>query len=76
MGRTRRFIVRTIDAAKLLARDDRIPTPLRWLVLFGLLPLPGPLDEAVLLVAAPLLFVVGREPMSDAWRRAKASHPG
>ena len=36
----------------------------------GLLPIPGPVDEAILLIAAPLLYVFGREPMRDAWQRA------
>lgn len=67
----RRVIARTIAAGKLLARDDRIPKPVRWMVLLGLLPLPGPLDEAILLCAAPLLFVFGREPMREAWRRSQ-----
>jgi hypothetical protein len=68
--RARAFIARAIRAASLLARDERIPKPLRWLVLFGLLPIPGPVDEVVLLVAAPLLFVFGRVPMREAWRSA------
>ncbi len=70
MQRARAFTARTIHAARILARDHRIPKPLRWLVLFGLLPIPGPVDEAILLVAAPLLYVFGREPMRDAWQRA------
>jgi hypothetical protein len=65
-----RFIARTIRAVTLLARDDRIPRPLRWLAGLGLLPIPGPFDEALLLLIAPPLFAFYREPMRDAWRRA------
>jgi hypothetical protein len=63
---------RAIAAVRLLARDGRIPRPLRWLVVVGLLPVPGPFDEAVLLVAAALLFAFYRESMRDAWRAAGA----
>jgi len=35
------------------------------------LPIPGPFDEALLLLAAPLLFIFAGEPMRDAWRRAE-----
>jgi hypothetical protein len=62
--------VRAIRAVKILARDGRIPRPLRGLVAVGLLPVPGPFDEAVLLLAASVLFVFYREPLRDAWRRA------
>ena len=41
---------------------------MRGLVALGLLPIPGPVDEAVLLVAAGLLFVFYREPLREAWR--------
>jgi len=63
-------MARTIRAVKLLARDGRIPKPLRWLAAFGLLPIPGPFDEAVLLFVALPLVIFYREPMRDAWRRA------
>ena len=62
--------LKPFHAARILARDHRIPKPLRWLVLCGLLPIPGPVDEAILLIAAPLLYVFGRKPMRDAWQRA------
>jgi hypothetical protein len=52
------------------ARDDQIPRPLRGLVGLGLLPIPGPLDEAVLLVAAVPLALFYRHRLADAWRRA------
>jgi hypothetical protein len=55
---------------RLLARDGRIPRPLRWLAAFGLLPIPGPVDEAVLLLVALLLWLCCRETLRDAWRRA------
>jgi hypothetical protein len=61
---------RAIRAVSLLARDGEIPRPLRGLVVFGLLPLPGPLDEAAALLAAGLLAVFYRERMREAWRRA------
>jgi hypothetical protein len=64
------FVRRTLRAVKLLARDGRIPRPLRGLVAVGLLPVPGPFDEAVLLVAAALLFVFYRGPLREAWRSA------
>jgi hypothetical protein len=38
----------------------------------ALLPIPGPFDEAVLLVIAPLLATVYRRQMREAWRLAGA----
>jgi hypothetical protein len=55
---------------KLIARDTRIPRPLRWIAAIGLLPIPGPVDEAVLVLIAPIFMTFYREPMSDAWRKA------
>ena len=66
----RRFIARTIRAVKLLAKDDRIPRPLRWLAVLGLLPIPGPFDEAVLLLVGALLSAFYRDRMREAWRAA------
>jgi hypothetical protein len=66
----RAFVARTLRATKLLARDGRIPKPLRWLAVVGLFPIPGPFDEAILLVLAPILFVFHRQSMRDAWSRA------
>jgi hypothetical protein len=56
---------------RLLARDGRIPKPLRWIAGIGLLPIPGPFDEALLVLVAPVFLVLYREPMRDAWRRAE-----
>jgi hypothetical protein len=55
---------------KLLARDTRVPKPLRWIAAIGLLPIPGPIDEAVLLLVAPIFLVFYREPMRNAWEQA------
>jgi len=66
----RQFAARSIRATKLIVRDGRIPKPLRWLAGLALLPIPGPFDEAVLLIVAPLLLIFYRESMRDAWQRA------
>jgi hypothetical protein len=70
MRRVRAAIGRTIRAATFLARDERIPKPLRWIAGIGLLPIPGPVDELVLLAVAPVLAGFYRGPMRDAWKRA------
>ena len=68
----RTFVGRVLGAIKLLARDERIPKPLRWVAGIGLLPIPGPVDEAVLLLIAPVFVAFYREPMREAWERAGA----
>jgi hypothetical protein len=73
LAQVRAFIARTVRAVGLVARDRRIPRPLRWLLGLGLLPIPGPFDEALLLVLAPVLFVFYRRPMREAWERADRS---
>jgi hypothetical protein len=60
-----------IAATRILVKDGRIPRPLRWLAGLALLPIPGPFDEAVLLLVAPIVSTFYREPMRDAWRAAK-----
>jgi hypothetical protein len=47
-----------------------VPKPLRWIAAVGLLPIPGPVDEAVLLLIAPVLAIFYRAPMRDAWEKA------
>jgi hypothetical protein len=66
----RRLAARSIRATKLIVRDGRIPKPLRWLAGIALLPIPGPFDEAVMLLIAPILFIFYRQPMRDAWQQA------
>jgi hypothetical protein len=57
---------RLLRAVKLLARDGRIPKPLRGLAAFGLLPIPGPLDEAALLVVGTVLWLFYRRTLREA----------
>ena len=64
------FLKRTARAVRLVLRHDRIPRPLRWLAALGLLPIPGPFDEAVLLLVALILFVFYRKELRQAWRDA------
>ncbi|HVX69507.1 MAG TPA: hypothetical protein VHA79_07410 [Mycobacteriales bacterium] len=52
-----KVLLRTLKA---LARDPRIPRPIRWLLVMGLLPVPGPFDEAALLVALGLIAIFCR----------------
>jgi hypothetical protein len=64
------FLARTIRAIALLGRDARIPKPLRFVAAIGLLPIPGPVDEALLLLIAPVFALFYREPLREAWREA------
>jgi hypothetical protein len=70
------FFSRAIRAVKILARDRKIPRPLRWLAVFGLLPIPGPFDEAVLLITAGLLFTFYPDRMREAWRMTARGRGG
>jgi hypothetical protein len=63
---------RLIVCVKILAHDGRIPKPLRGAAAVGLLPLPGPFDEAILLLVAIPLIVFYRQSMREAWRQAAA----
>lgn len=60
-----------IRAVKFLARDGRIPKPLRGLVAFGLLPIPGPVDEAVLLIVGLVLLALYRSVLREAWEASR-----
>lgn len=66
----RAFIGRTGRALGILARDRSIPRPLRLAAAAGLLPIPGPLDEAVLLVVALVTWVFYRRRLQAAWAAA------
>ena len=70
MRRPARFVARSVRATRLLAVDPRVPRPLRWITAIGLLPIPGPVDEAVLLLVAPVFLLFYRAPMRAAWQQA------
>ena len=46
-------------------------SPFKGLAAFGLLPVPGPFDEAALLIVAAFLFAFRRDALRDAWRSAR-----
>lgn len=50
-------LAKTVQA---LAKDPRIPRPVRWLLVAALLPIPGPFDEAIGLLALGLIAVFWR----------------
>ena len=70
IGAATAFVRRTIRAVSIAATHTRIPRPLRWLACFGLLPIPGPFDEALLILVAVPLGLLYRGPLADAWERA------
>ena len=61
---------RLVVATRNLARDGRIPRPLRGLAAFGVLPIPGPIDEVVLLVVGGLMWAFYRDALRQAWAEA------
>ncbi|HZD88237.1 MAG TPA: hypothetical protein VE088_09550 [Gaiellaceae bacterium] len=56
---------------RIAATDRRIPRPLRWVAALGLLPIPGPFDEIVLILVAVPLVLFYRRPLVEAWRSAQ-----
>jgi hypothetical protein len=65
------FLRRLIRATRIVATDTRIPRPLRWFAALGLLPIPGPFDEAILVLVAIPLALFYRGPLHEAWRAAR-----
>lgn len=61
---------RALRAVRLLARDGQLPRWLRGLAAVGVAPIPGPVDEALLLVVAAILWLGYRERLRAAWRDA------
>jgi hypothetical protein len=61
---------RTVRAVRILARDGGLPRWLRGLAAVGIAPIPGPFDEAVLVIVAVILWVGYRERLHAAWRAA------
>jgi hypothetical protein len=66
------FLKHLIRAARIAATDQRIPRPLRWFAALGLLPIPGPFDEIVLVIVAVPLGLFYRGPLREAWHATAA----
>lgn len=66
----RALVGRIARAVRIVMRDGGIPRPLRWLAAVGLAPIPGPFDEAVLLLVGAILFVFYRGRLQRAWQEA------
>ena len=64
---------RFLRAVRIAARDPRIPRPLRWAAALGIAPIPGPVDEIVLVAVAVPLALFYRRPLREAWRAAAES---
>jgi hypothetical protein len=64
------FFGRAVRAVRILAKDGGLPRWLRVLAAIGIAPIPGPFDEAVLLVVAGILWLGYRERLRAAWRNA------
>jgi hypothetical protein len=69
------FAKRLFRAVRIAATDERIPRSLRWLAALGLMPIPGPFDEAILLVVSVPLVLFYRRPLADAWTKSAAGNP-
>ena len=67
------FLKRTARAVRIVIGHGGIPRPIRWLAAFGLAPIPGPFDEAVLLLVALVLFLFYRQELRQAWRNAASA---
>jgi hypothetical protein len=70
-----RFFGRVIRAVRIAATDKRIPRPLRYLAAIGIAPIPGPIDEALLLIVAIPLALFYRRPLVEAWGRTDSGTP-
>ena len=64
------FVRHTIRALRIAVADERIPRPFRWLVALGLLPIPGPFDEALLVLVAVPVALFYRRSLAKAWIQA------
>jgi hypothetical protein len=70
VGSTRASVGRTVRAVRIVIRDGRVPKPLRWGGALGLLPIPGPFDEFVLVLVASVLWLFYRNQLTEAWKQA------
>jgi len=56
-------------AVRIVLGDGRIPRPIRWAGAVGVLPIPGPSDEVVLLLVGGVLWLFYRDRLAEAWRQ-------
>jgi hypothetical protein len=66
----RAFVRRALRSVRIVIRDGRIPRPVRWAGAAGLLPVPGPFDEIVLVLVGLVLWLFYRDQLREAWERA------
>jgi hypothetical protein len=71
-----KHILRLLRLLKSLAKDPRIPRPVRWLIVAGLVPVPGPFDEIVLALALLLLAVLRPGIFRTLWRESASAEAG
>lgn len=55
------------ETVRLLAKHPLIPRWLKAMIVFGCLPILGPFDEVVLVIAAVICWVRYRESIKAAW---------
>lgn len=60
LEKPRRRVLWLAQIVVALARDPRLPRPVRWLLIIGLLPIPGPFDEAIAVLALAMIAVFWR----------------
>lgn len=65
-----KWIKRVLRSVRLVLKDEKIPRPIRWFGAVGLLPIPGPIDELVLMLVAIILIIFYRRPLFDAWAKS------
>ena len=75
-----RVLRHSVSAVRLLLRDGSLPRWLRALAALGVAPIPGPVDEVVLIVVAAILWLGYRAQLRAAWDAtrpaATAARPG
>jgi hypothetical protein len=62
-----------LRAAKVLAREPTIPRWIRWLFVFGLMPIPLFFDEVALILATGLMLVFHRRSVVAAWAETRTN---